>query len=245
MSSSDLAGAEDGMDAARDGLGDAPRRRHRGAPPGDHDHQHGTSAPVDARRAPAPARARRRDGGDLQAGDRVPPHRASRRTPSTAPGCRASPYVTRADYLSPFFNELGYCLAVERLLGIEAPPRAQVLRVLVCELNRISSPPGLAGHRRSRARRRLGHAVRLPRARDDPRHLRGDHRSPDEPRVHPDRRRRDGSARRRPATDPRAPRGAPETVRRVRDPPERQPDLARAERRGRASSRPSRRSRSA
>ncbi len=48
-------------------------------------------------------------------------------------------YVTRADYLSPFFNELGYCLAVERLLGIEAPPRAQLLRVLFCELNRISS----------------------------------------------------------------------------------------------------------
>ncbi|MET0800061.1 MAG: NADH dehydrogenase (quinone) subunit D [Actinomycetota bacterium] len=48
-------------------------------------------------------------------------------------------YVTRADYLSPFFNELGYCLAVERLLGIEAPPRAQVIRVLMMELNRISS----------------------------------------------------------------------------------------------------------
>src|SRR5687767_4925808 len=48
-------------------------------------------------------------------------------------------YVTRADYLSPFFNELAYCLAVERLLGIEAPPRAQVIRVLLCELNRISS----------------------------------------------------------------------------------------------------------
>jgi NADH-quinone oxidoreductase subunit D len=48
-------------------------------------------------------------------------------------------YVTRADYLSPFFNELGYCLAVEKLLGIEAPPRAQVIRVLVNELNRISS----------------------------------------------------------------------------------------------------------
>jgi NADH-quinone oxidoreductase subunit D len=47
--------------------------------------------------------------------------------------------VTRADYLSPFFNELGYCLAVERLLGIEAPPRAQVIRVLMNELNRISS----------------------------------------------------------------------------------------------------------
>jgi len=48
-------------------------------------------------------------------------------------------FVTRADYLSPFFNELGYCLAVERLLGIEAPPRAQIIRVMVCELNRIAS----------------------------------------------------------------------------------------------------------
>ncbi|HEY1126957.1 MAG TPA: NADH dehydrogenase (quinone) subunit D [Actinomycetota bacterium] len=48
-------------------------------------------------------------------------------------------YVTRADYLSPFFNELAYCLAVERLLGIEAPPRAQVIRVMFCEMNRIAS----------------------------------------------------------------------------------------------------------
>ncbi|MDP9330088.1 MAG: NADH dehydrogenase (quinone) subunit D [Actinomycetota bacterium] len=48
-------------------------------------------------------------------------------------------YVTRADYLAPFFNELGYCLAVERLLGVEAPARAQVIRVLFNELNRISS----------------------------------------------------------------------------------------------------------
>src|SRR5919199_4066697 len=36
-------------------------------------------------------------------------------------------FVTRMDYLSPFFNELAYCLAVERLLGIEAPERAQVI----------------------------------------------------------------------------------------------------------------------
>src|SRR5216110_1911997 len=50
-------------------------------------------------------------------------------------------FVTRADYLSPFFNEAAYCLAVERLLGIEQeiPPRATVLRVLMMELNRISS----------------------------------------------------------------------------------------------------------
>jgi NADH-quinone oxidoreductase subunit D len=48
-------------------------------------------------------------------------------------------FVTRADYLSPFLNEAAYCLAVERLLGIEAPPRAQVIRVMVMELNRIAS----------------------------------------------------------------------------------------------------------
>jgi NADH-quinone oxidoreductase subunit D len=48
-------------------------------------------------------------------------------------------FVTRADYLSPFFNELAYCLSVERLLGIEAPPRARVLRVLLNELTRIQS----------------------------------------------------------------------------------------------------------
>jgi NADH-quinone oxidoreductase subunit D len=50
-------------------------------------------------------------------------------------------FCTRMDYLSPLFNETAYCLAVERLLGIEAevPERARVLRVLLMELNRISS----------------------------------------------------------------------------------------------------------
>src|SRR5687768_2931239 len=48
-------------------------------------------------------------------------------------------FVTRMDYLSPFANELAYCMSVERLLGIEAPPRAQAIRVLVNELSRIGS----------------------------------------------------------------------------------------------------------
>ena len=47
--------------------------------------------------------------------------------------------VTRMDYLAPFHNELGYSLAVERLLGIEVPPRAAAMRVLLTELNRVSS----------------------------------------------------------------------------------------------------------
>jgi NADH-quinone oxidoreductase subunit D len=48
-------------------------------------------------------------------------------------------FVTRADYLSPLFNESAYVLGVEKLLGIEAPPRAQTVRVMMLELNRISS----------------------------------------------------------------------------------------------------------
>jgi len=50
-------------------------------------------------------------------------------------------FCTRADYLMPIFNETAYCLAVERLLGIEAriPDRANVIRVLMMELNRVSS----------------------------------------------------------------------------------------------------------
>ncbi len=47
--------------------------------------------------------------------------------------------VTRMDYLAPFFNELGFVLSVEQLLGIDIPPRATWIRMLMCELNRISS----------------------------------------------------------------------------------------------------------
>ncbi|MBX6166049.1 MAG: NADH-quinone oxidoreductase subunit D [Thermobispora bispora] len=50
-------------------------------------------------------------------------------------------FVTRMDYLSPIFNETAYCMAVEKLLGItdRIPERAKTLRVLMMELNRISS----------------------------------------------------------------------------------------------------------
>jgi NADH-quinone oxidoreductase subunit D len=53
-------------------------------------------------------------------------------------------FCTRADYLMPLFNEAAYCLAVERLLGIEdkIPDRAQIIRVLMLEINRISSHLG-------------------------------------------------------------------------------------------------------
>ena len=52
---------------------------------------------------------------------------------------QAVTFLTRADYLSPFFNETVHCLGVERLLGIEAPPRAQLIRILLMEINRVAS----------------------------------------------------------------------------------------------------------
>ncbi|MBK6668579.1 MAG: NADH-quinone oxidoreductase subunit D [Actinobacteria bacterium] len=47
--------------------------------------------------------------------------------------------VTRMDYASPLFNELVFSLATETLLGIEVPERAQWIRMLMCEVNRLSS----------------------------------------------------------------------------------------------------------
>jgi len=47
--------------------------------------------------------------------------------------------VTRMDYASPLFNELVFSLAVEELVGIEVPERGQWIRMLMSELNRISS----------------------------------------------------------------------------------------------------------
>jgi NADH-quinone oxidoreductase subunit D len=49
------------------------------------------------------------------------------------------PLTDRIDYLCPMTNNLAYCLAVEKLLGLEIPERAQTLRVLLNELTRIQS----------------------------------------------------------------------------------------------------------
>jgi NADH-quinone oxidoreductase subunit D len=49
------------------------------------------------------------------------------------------PYTDRMDYLSPYSNNVAWCLAVEKLAGIEVPERAQWIRMICCELARISS----------------------------------------------------------------------------------------------------------
>ena len=50
-----------------------------------------------------------------------------------------NPYVDRMDYVAAVSNGLGYCLAIEKLLNVEAPPRAAIIRVILAELNRIAS----------------------------------------------------------------------------------------------------------
>ncbi len=50
-----------------------------------------------------------------------------------------APYVDRMDYVAAVSNGLGYCEAVEKLLGAEAPPRARVIRTILTELQRIAS----------------------------------------------------------------------------------------------------------
>lgn len=49
------------------------------------------------------------------------------------------PYTDRLDYLAPLANNVAYAIAVERLAGIELPERCEAIRVLVCEMARISS----------------------------------------------------------------------------------------------------------
>ena len=66
-------------------------------------------------------------------------HTGMEKTAETLTWLQGPTNVTRMDYLSPFHNELAFSLAVEQLLGVEMPPRAHAIRVLMTELNRVSS----------------------------------------------------------------------------------------------------------
>ena len=48
------------------------------------------------------------------------------------------PYTDRLDYLSPILNEWGYCMAVEKLMGVEVPERGEYVRVILGELQRVA-----------------------------------------------------------------------------------------------------------
>lgn len=52
---------------------------------------------------------------------------------------KAIPLFDRMDYFATFFNNLAYCLAVEKLMEVEVPERAQIVRVILCEVQRVQS----------------------------------------------------------------------------------------------------------
>ncbi|MCX7945534.1 MAG: NADH-quinone oxidoreductase subunit D [Hydrogenophilus sp.] len=64
-------------------------------------------------------------------------HRATEKLAETRTWIQSVPYMDRLDYVSMMCNEHAYCLAIERLLGIEVPIRAQYIRVMFDEITRI------------------------------------------------------------------------------------------------------------
>ncbi len=76
--------------------------------------------------------------------DRVDPHigllhRGTEKLMEHKTYLQALPYLDRLDYCAPMSQEHAYCLAVEKLLGIEVPKRGQLIRVLYAEISRLMS----------------------------------------------------------------------------------------------------------
>lgn len=65
-------------------------------------------------------------------------HRAFEKTAENKTYLQVIPYTDRLNYVSPIINNVGYCMTVEKLLGIEVPERAQYIRVIMSEISRIT-----------------------------------------------------------------------------------------------------------
>src|SRR3989338_3907939 len=65
-------------------------------------------------------------------------HRAFEKMCEQGPYNNAIPYTDRLNYVSPLINNIGYCMAVEKLLGIGTSERCQYIRVLMSELSRVT-----------------------------------------------------------------------------------------------------------
>jgi len=74
-------------------------------------------------------------GGDVEIGYL---HRAFEKESERGPYNNVIPYSDRLNYVSPLINNFGYCLAVERLMAIEATERCNYIRVIMSELSRVT-----------------------------------------------------------------------------------------------------------
>src|SRR3970040_1169104 len=66
-------------------------------------------------------------------------HRGAEKLSENLDYRQAIGYQDRTEYLGQFLAEQAYCMAVEKLLAVEVPERAEYIRVILCELNRITS----------------------------------------------------------------------------------------------------------
>jgi len=103
-------------------------------------------------------------------------HRATEKLAENKTWIQSVPYMDRLDYMSMMCNEHAYCMAIERLLQIEVPIRAQYIRVMFDEVTRILNhllwvgchglgARGLGQRRRTQRRRRQpagGHRAAAP-----------------------------------------------------------------------------------
>ena len=128
--------------------------------------------PLDPRRAAPDRRPLRRGRRRARGGRSATCTPASRRTWSRRRWWKAITYPERIDYVSFQNNELVFVLAIEKLLGLETPPKATWMRTLPLRAEPHPLAPRLARHVGARARGDLDVLVLLPRARADPRPVR-------------------------------------------------------------------------
>ena len=115
-------------------------------------------------------------------------HRAAEKLAEYRDARQVLVLMNRHDWISAFNNELGWTIAVERLAGIEVPERAQWIRTMFAEWNRILNHLMFSGSYPAGARGDDADLLRVPRARDDPGPDGVGHRRPHAPLVLPRRR---------------------------------------------------------
>jgi NADH:ubiquinone oxidoreductase subunit D len=100
-------------------------------------------------------------------------HRATEKLAEHKTYIQSLPYMDRLDYVSMMCNEHAYCLAIEKLLGIEVPLRAQYIRVMFSEITRLLNHLMWLGSHGNDCGSDDHPDLHLPRARRPVRHVRG------------------------------------------------------------------------